>query len=187
MKESFCYVVHPANDNHDWQLIFYTLIEPAAREAGFSECVLGAPTGAAGILIEDIVSALVEAELVVVDVTGCNDPDAFYQLGVRHARSNRTILIAQDHKHIQSVFMPYHSIIYSTQGLQAPTDFRKNFLEVVSKIRAEPEKPDNPVMRFIRRDVELREELEALRKQVAELERRLVDRTRSPITFTKVP
>lgn len=175
MKEGFCYVIRPNNDAQDWQLIFETIIEPAVIEAGFTECVLGAPMGTPGVPIHKIVSALVEAELLIADVTGCNDPDVFYKLGVRHARSNRTILIAQDNADIPGVFVPYHSITYKPD-LQALKDFKKQLLEKVSKIKAEPESPDNPILNYLKRDVELHEELQSLRKQVADLERRLAVR-----------
>lgn len=150
MKKGFCYVVHPDNDRQDWQLIFDALIEPAARAAGFTECVLGRPFGGLGVSTEDIVEAMIEAELVIVDVSGYDDPLVFYQLGVRHARSCRTILIAQDQAHIPPVFATCSLLPYTMQNLQnSKIIFRENLGRLVGEILKTPEKPDNPVLRHI--------------------------------------
>ncbi len=173
MKKDLCYMIYPATDGQDWELIFRSLVKPAAQTAGFEQCKLSLPMGKPGSPIEDIISPLVEADLVVIDVTGCDDPPTFYLLGVRHARSNRTILITQDPLHILTDFRPYHSITYDTQGLKAQENFKKGFQAVLARIEAEPEKPDNPVLRYIERDVAWRETIQIQQRKIEELERKL--------------
>jgi len=178
MEESICYVIHPTREIPKWRSVFQFFIEPAAKKAGF-ECKLGLPMGAKGSPIDEIISPLIEAELVVADVTSCNDPAVFYLLGVRHARSNRTILVAQGESDILDDFRPYHSITYKPD-LEAQPDFEKEFQRVIDRIRARPEEPDNPVLRYLQRDLALSEELQILRKQVEDLQRALADRAAEP-------
>jgi len=166
-------------------------IKPAAKDAGF-ECVLGLPMGVPGSPIEDIISPLLDADLVLADVTGCADSAVFYLLGVRQARSNGTILIAQDESDILQDFRPYHSIIY-TPDIDAQADFQANFQELIARIQAEPERPDNPVQRHLQRRMESQEEIQSLRQQVTDLERAQKERDaaprqvkRSPIKFKQV-
>lgn len=189
MKKELCYVVHPATKDQEWSEIFDILIKPAVEKAEFANCVLGLPMGEPGSPIEDIISPLVDADLVVIDVTACNDPTLFYLLGVRHARSNRTILITQNPDCILTDFRPYHSITYNTQGLSAAKDFEKQFVEVLTRIETDPERPDNPVLRYIKRDVEWREMIQAQQKKIEELERKLQtqeSKKAERIKFTKI-
>jgi hypothetical protein len=184
MKKDLCYVVFPDNDKHDWEGIFEEMIVPATEKAGFAECKRGLVMGAVGTRIEQIVSGLNDADLLILDVTDCggqaHDPTVFYQLGVRHALADHTILIAQSEAHIWRDFLPYHSIIYEMSGVRAISEFKSRFLEIVQGLEREPDQPDNPVRNHLQRDIKTRGEIQQLRKQIAALERRLAERDRQP-------
>jgi len=76
----------------DFERVHHELIEPALAAAGLE----GATTGQiveAGNIREDMFAQILEADLVVCDVT-IHNANVFYELGIRHAlRKNRTVMI----------------------------------------------------------------------------------------------
>jgi hypothetical protein len=145
------------------------LLQPTARELGLT-CVLGAVMGETGTIIEDLIKHLIHAELVIVDISGCDDPKAFYQLGVRHARSNRTILITPNKDDVFSDFQPFHSLTYPSNAKDFPA-FRRALKEMVSTVRQQPDAPDNPVQRYLNGAARLIEENRVLHEKLDELQR----------------
>src|SRR5260370_37561658 len=97
-----CFVImpigSPTRDRIKYDLfkeIYEDIIRPAVREANQElECIRADEIREAGNIVRDIVSHLCEAELVVADLTDQN-PNVFYELGVRHALGKSTILLAQ--------------------------------------------------------------------------------------------
>jgi hypothetical protein len=170
MLKDMCYVVRPAKMTlAEWKWVFDELLEPTAKDAGFT-CVLGAIMGEPGTLLDSLISKLVQAEMVIVDISGCNDPKTFYQLGVRHARSNRTILITPNKDDIFYDFQPFYSLTYPNSPRDFPA-FRRALKEMMLKIRQEPEEPDNPVQRYLSGAGRLAEENKLLHEKLDELER----------------
>ena len=76
----------------DFELVHEQLIAPALKDAGLG----GGTTGEiidAGNVREDMFSLIIEADLVVCDIT-VHNANVFYELGIRHAlRKRRTVLI----------------------------------------------------------------------------------------------
>lgn len=210
MIKNLCYVIPPPKLNPvEWQWVYNVVILPIAQEQGFT-CDMAKVMGEEGTLIDNIIENLVQAELVVVDVTMCDDPRAYYQLGVRHARSNRTIVIAKSGSDILSDLKPYKLITYSDEG-KAIGSFQDKFRKLVKLIKNSPEEPDNPVQHYLNGVGKLLEQNQAmeekltrleqtvrenknLQDKVAELERTLTTLASAPqppprktITFTPVP
>jgi hypothetical protein len=83
-----------AGKEFDFEAVQATLIDPAIKEAGLA----GSTTGEiidAGNIREDMFSLILEADLVICDVTLLN-ANVFYELGIRHAlRRKGTLLIKQ--------------------------------------------------------------------------------------------
>src|SRR5262245_14397404 len=83
-----------AGKEFDFDSVHATLIGPALAEAGLA----GSTTGEiidAGNVREDMFSLILEADLVICDITLLN-ANVFYELGIRHAlRRRRTLLIKQ--------------------------------------------------------------------------------------------
>ena len=76
----------------DFEKVHRELMEPALLATGFT----GGTTGQildSGNIREDMFALILEADLVVCDVT-MNNPNVYYELGIRHAlRKKRTLLI----------------------------------------------------------------------------------------------
>lgn len=83
-----------AGKEFDFDLIHATVVGPALIAAGLA----GSTTGEiidAGNIREDMFSLILEADLVICDITVLN-ANVFYELGIRHAlRRKRTLLIKQ--------------------------------------------------------------------------------------------
>jgi hypothetical protein len=79
----------------DFEQVHELLISPALKDAGLG----GGTTGEiidAGNVREDMFSLIIEADLVVCDIT-VHNANVFYELGIRHAlRKRRTVLIKGD-------------------------------------------------------------------------------------------
>lgn len=172
MSNGYCYVVPPGEvKRSEWQWVFDVMIAPIAQKSGLS-CVLGQVMGEG--LIDNILSKLLQAELAIIDVSDEKDPRAYYQLGVRHARSNRTILISQRDATIFSDFKPYYVITYSSAAKDI-IKFQKQLQDVIDKIRSAPDEPDNPVQRFLSGAGKLIEENRALQAKLEQLENTVRD------------
>lgn len=81
---------------------------------------------------------------MLADLSGQN-PNVFYELGVRHSLRPRTILIAQNLDDIPSDLREYRTIIYDTSARGA-SRFKKKINEFLKEIYKEPERADNPVL-----------------------------------------
>jgi len=168
MSNGYCYVVPPGNvGRSDWQYVFDVLISPVIEKKGM-KCVLGQMMGEA--LIDNILAKLLQAELAIIDISSEDDPRAYYQLGVRHARSNRTILIGHYDTNIISDFKPYYVVNYSSAAKDI-TKFQQQLEALIDRIRNAPDEPDNPVQRFLSGAGKLIDENRALQSKLEELEK----------------
>lgn len=121
------------------------VIKPAVENSGFRfEVVRADDIDRAGSFIKDILQNLYESHIVIADLTGQN-PNVFYELGVRHALSARTIMIAQSVDDIPSDLREYRTIVYDTSAKGA-AEFAARLQKYLLEISKEPERPDNPVL-----------------------------------------
>lgn len=176
-SNNVCFVIspigHPGTENHATfkQVLEYT-IRPAVEASGFNLEVLRADDiDRPGSFIKDILEMLLKSYVVIADLTNQN-PNVFYELGVRHALSPRTILIAQDGNHIPSDLKEYRYIVYDTSAKGA-AEFREKIKRYLSELTKDPNRPDNPVLdrlpALTDNKLRLQEENAALQVQLREL------------------
>ncbi len=146
-----CFVIMPISKSksctkQEWTHIFEQMIKPAVTGSrlGFT-CERAKPR--TGSLIRDILNELNTADVVIADLTDMN-PNVFYELGVRHTLTNRTILIAQDIKYVPSDLQSYWVILYE-KGLQGLENFKRQIRETLREMYKNPDKPDSPVADFL--------------------------------------
>lgn len=121
-----CFVVTPfggsAEKREEFKAVFSEIIQPVMANLGYhvyrsdTEVIIGDYMG-------KIIDALVTADLVIADMTDAN-PNAFYELGIRHAlHPSGTILIVNedDTGKVPSDLLRYYYIKYSNKlsGLQS--------------------------------------------------------------------
>lgn len=131
----------------EWTDIYTDLFVPTFNELGY-ECNRISPE--TGSLIKSILNELRNSPIVLADLTDKN-PNVFYELGVRHSLSKRTILVSQDFNDIPSDLKGYWSIIYET-SLTGITHFKKEMRKIISKIKKNPEYSDNPVSDYLEKE-----------------------------------
>lgn len=73
-------------------IVLNYIIKEAADEAGY-DVVRGDDVGRSSMITVDIVNALLDADLVVADLSFHN-PNVFYELGLRHSTGRPTIHVA---------------------------------------------------------------------------------------------
>ena len=108
-----CFVIMPfgnaalnSDRRRQLDLLYEGLIKPAVesvRIPGRADdrivCHRGDAEPRPGEIIAHIVENLVEADIAIADLTGRN-PNVFYELGVRHAVNDNTILLADSEEDI---------------------------------------------------------------------------------------
>lgn len=129
-----------------WTEIFEDVHKPAITGSRLGyECkrsIIGT-----GSFIKDILLQLNQADVVLADLTDMN-PNVFYELGVRHALRNRTILVSQTMDDIPSDLKQYGVIIYNTTP-KSVTVYKKKISKILKDIRTNPDRADNPVSDYL--------------------------------------
>lgn len=153
MRRRQCFVIMPFSttascSEEEWATIFETVIKPSVENAGLDyECKRSAATR--GNLVRHIIESLSEAHVVIADLTDQN-PNVFYELGVRHALKNRTILIAQTRDAIPFDLRPYANHVYTWNTGAGVEEFEAKIRELLLEVDERPDRPDNPVSDFLR-------------------------------------
>lgn len=93
--------------------------------------------------------SLAEAHVVIADLTDLN-PNVFYELGIRHALSRRSILICEKGTEIPSDLKNYWYFEYDRGSKQSLQSLRTFITDALREIDGDPSKPDSPVADFLR-------------------------------------
>lgn len=116
-----------------------------------------------GSIIKGIVNDLLEADLVIADLSGVN-PNVMYELGVRHALKRGTIMLTQDFSNFPSDLRDYLTVKYDYTNRQ--TDYDKNYAKLKSDLHTaikqvlESKTEDSPVLEHLRHESEYRSQTE---------------------------
>ena len=147
-----CFVIMPFSTTKScteekWTEIFEFIIKPAVQESGLGyECERS--VAERENIIKGILEALNKANVVIADLTG-NNPNVFYEPGVRHTLANRTILIAQGEEHIPFDLRPYPVAFYSESPAKI-AKFKKDIKKKLEDIEKNPDRSDSPVADFLK-------------------------------------
>ena len=152
----------------EWDKIFQEVIKPAV-EASSYDCRRS--TATRGNLIKAIVQDLDASWVVLADLTDRN-PNVFYELGVRHALKDRTILIAQNRDDIPFDLQSYANHVYDWQTEDGKNQFFNRIKALLEDVDQNPDRADNPVSDFLERSVR-REQTTAVPVQLNEIENRI--------------
>jgi hypothetical protein len=178
-----CFVISPiGNEGTDihkkFKEILDYIIKPAVEESGYGlEVIRADDIKQSGSIIKDILQSLLDAHVVIADLTNQN-PNVFYELGVRHALRPRTILISEKSEDIPFDLKDYRTIIYENSA-KGVTNFRKKIIEFLNAIEENPERPDNPVLDKIGSIME--SNTETLQAENADLKKRLDDLSKGKV------
>jgi hypothetical protein len=135
-----------AGKEFDFEAIHATVIGPALKDAGLA----GSTTGEiidAGNIREDMFSLILEADLVVCDITILN-ANVFYELGIRHAlRRRRTLII----KHVGSTDSPPFDLLtdrYLAYDLTDP-EAKAKLTQAIAATMQSDRSTDSPIFSML--------------------------------------
>jgi hypothetical protein len=175
-KNNICFVISPigkeGTDDHDkFKEVLDYVIKPAIDDSGHDLEVLRADEiNRTGSLIKDILENVYGSFIVIADLTGQN-PNVFYELGVRHSLKPRTILITQSMDDVPFDIRDYRTIKYDTSAKGANT-FKNKLKSYLNEIFENPNHPDNPVLNSLGNVIDHRIiELEKENKELREFKR----------------
>lgn len=141
----------PTGRTLDLDKSYRLLVKPAVEESGL-RCVRADEIPHSGVIDVPMYRHLLESDLVIADLSTSN-PNAFYELGVRHAlRPFSTIVIAESQ--LQYPFDVAHTLIRSYQHLGDAIDyeevlrFRGELKTAIAAVLAAREK-DSPVYTYL--------------------------------------
>jgi len=146
-----CFVILPRKENASSNEEYETIIEvyedyvkPIVEENGL-DCISINELIKPGHIVTEIAEKLEKSFLVIVEMTG-QDPNVFYELGVRHALSNRTILICQNESDIPVDLFNYRTLTYRF----TPSGAKKlgtKLQKIIEDILEAPDINDSPILK----------------------------------------
>jgi hypothetical protein len=153
----FCFVIMPFGDpavdrDHFEKMedIYSEWIKPTVESIALPDgsgqclqCHRADKAQQSGNIVDHVIESLVKADIVIADLTGRN-PNVFYELGIRHAVSNATILIAEGMEHVPFDVRQLRTLIYSYSP-PGMNRFRRELKTFVAAAMNEPDRVDNPV------------------------------------------
>lgn len=158
-----CFVIMPygnreknARRKHELDSLYEHIIKPAVEAVTIPgettanvRCHRGDKEPGPGEIVAHIVENLVLSELAIAELTGRN-PNVFYELGVRHAVSDKTILISESEEDVPFDLRGQRLILYTRDfdgGVRLGKDITRAVQEIVRTDT--PARTDNPVRRFL--------------------------------------
>lgn len=139
-----------------YDAIFNSMIKPAVNEVDDFEIIKANDIYKPGSFVKNILENLYSSDIVIANLTGLN-PNVFYELGVRHALSNRTILITEDLMSIPSDLREYRAIEYK-YDISEIEIFKEDLSKTILEVLENPDHPDNPVQDRLQNIINNREE-----------------------------
>lgn len=158
--EKMCFVVMGFGEKTDYQTqrtlnldkTYKGIIKPAVEQCGL-KCIRADDIVHSGIIDKPMYELLLDADLVIADLSTAN-PNAIYELGVRHAlRPNTTIIMVEDE--FKFPFDLNHLLFRTYHHLETGIDFEevervRQILETaINELVHKNPKPDSPVYEFL--------------------------------------
>ena len=139
-----CFVIMPFSEAFDE--VFEYAITPAVESRGFQCIRMDEVVGAINI-IHGIIENIFKADLIIADLTGKN-ANVYYELGVAHsaARSNNTIMIAEEDEDIPFDIAPYKVLKY-TRSYKGINKLQKDIAAIINSFES-GSLTTNPVQDF---------------------------------------
>jgi len=111
--------------------LYTDVIRPVAEEMGL-ETYRADDIYKPGIILQDIVRGIVEAEVIIAEITPAN-PNVFYELGYAHAIGKTTILLAERGQQLPFDTRGYRCIFYDNT-IRGKADVENTLREHLSNI-----------------------------------------------------
>ncbi len=116
-----------------YERLYKEVIQPVAREFHLRANHVGEVFGP-GIILNDIVQGIIEAEVVIVEITPVSkNENVFYELGYSHALNKPTILLAKRGRKLPFDVSGYRVLFYdnTTAGKKQTEDGLRKHLQAI--------------------------------------------------------
>lgn len=149
-KEKKCFVIGPIGaegspERADADWLLQGIVKPALENDPFNYHVQRADEIAEpGSITDQIIGAVIEADLVVADLTGAN-ANAFYELAIRHMEQRAVIHMAKKDQLLPFDIRDYRAVFYSRD---LPRDLEEAQAELRKQVEAVEDpayEPNNPI------------------------------------------
>lgn len=140
-----------AQKTYDLDKTYKNIIKPAVEKSGY-ECVRGDEIAESGIIDRSMYSLLIHSDLVIADITTFN-PNALYELGIRHAAKPFSTIIMKDEDGSIPFDLNHNKIFhYKHMGDDIGVDEANRCIKHLEKLIISLEKSkaiDSPMFEFI--------------------------------------
>ena len=99
-----------------------------------------------GNIVKNIIKNLIKSDIVIAILTDYN-PNVFYELGIRHTQSSKTIMFCETAVRIPFDLNNYGIALYRDNRFRYKT-IEKELMKRLKEISANSNKPDNPFQDF---------------------------------------
>lgn len=135
-----CFVLMPFDPKY--REVYERVYRPVAEDNGLA-CWRVDEVARPGSITRDIVEGIVEADVIVADLTGRN-ANVFYELGISHAVGNKTIMTAQAKEDVPFDIASYRVIFYD-QSIAGAERLRTSLGDAIKELLRSLERTNNPV------------------------------------------
>ena len=151
-KKKTCFVIGPIGSKDSperaWSDdVFFNLVKPVASNNGF-EAFRTIDDSRPGDITDQVIKALYDSDLVVADLSG-NNPNAMYELAIRHSTGLPFIHISSDTSSIPFDVSVLSTVIIESQGFggtqKTTAELDKHFKAILSGKAIF----DNPVSKYL--------------------------------------
>lgn len=127
--------------NEKFDLVF----EPTLKEAGFDEVIRADKIGTPGSISYDIVTHIINSELVIADVSDLN-PNVFYELAIRNAIQKPVIVIKAEGQKMPFDIYDKRAISLDMSLARQWTDAKKELKKQIENVEKDPESASKSIL-----------------------------------------
>jgi hypothetical protein len=149
-SKPLCFVIGPigkagSNERKHADLLLNSVIRPVLQAPEFGYFVKRADDDAdPGMIGDRVVTDIINADLVVADLTDLN-PNAFYELGIRHSTERPTIHIAKFGTDLPFDNVSHRTIFVDLTDWSSTEQARSRLTEAARAIKSPGYKVSNPI------------------------------------------
>jgi hypothetical protein len=127
--------------------VFEFLLKPILNELGY-DAIRADMINHPGSITLQVVEHLVNDELIIADLTGCN-PNVLYELAVRHTIGKPFIQIMNSNEKLPFDIGQNRTIFFDHNELASTEKFKKSLREQIASVEKDPDNVSDPVSNFL--------------------------------------
>lgn len=135
-----CFVIMPFASQ--FREVYDRIFRPVCESLGV-HCWRVDEIAAPGSITRDIVDGILDADIVIADLTGRN-ANVFYELGIAHSTGNKTIMVAQSKDDVPFDVSAYRVVFYE-QSISGAAKFSDSLRAAISELLSSLNRTNNPV------------------------------------------